>query len=379
MDRQRTELEQEAAAPLLPADEVAARFTLVPNDAARTAAQYQEAMSNLRFGEVFTDYMAYARWDHGKGWHGQTITPYGPIAISPAAAVLHYGQEVFEGLKAYRHDDGSIWTFRPGYNAVRLNASARRMAIPELPVDDFLASIVGLVRADARWVPAEPGSSLYLRPFVVATEPFLGIRAARNYEYYVIASPSGPYFAKGFSPIAVWVDQEYHRAGPGGTGAAKTAGNYAASLLPKVRAAENGFDEVLFLDAANNETIDELGGMNVFVVMRDGSVRTPALSGNILPGGTRSAIMDYLADQGVTVTEMPIKLSDLVAGIESGEVAEMFACGTAAVITAIGRLAGAGFDVTVPVGEMTRRIYQGITDIQLGRTPDRFGWLYQIA
>lgn len=379
MDRQRTELDKEAAAPLPSAGELAGRFVLAKSDSIQTAEEHREAMSDLKFGEVYTDYMACVRWDQGQGWHGHIITPFMPITLSPAASVLHYGQEVFEGLKAYRHRDGSVWTFRPGYNAARLNASARRMAIPELPVEDFMASIVDLVRADERWVPSEPGSSLYLRPFIVATEPFLGVRSSRHFEYYVIASPSGPYFANGFSPIAIWVDKEYHRAGPGGTGAAKTAGNYAASLLPKLRAAEEGFEEVLFLDAVDNETIDELGGMNVFVVMRDGSVRTPALNGNILPGGTRSAIMEYLAAEGIEVTEMPIKLTDLIAGIESGEVAEMFACGTAAVVTAIGRLAGDGFDVTVPVGDVTKGIYQGITDIQMGKAPDRFGWLYRLA
>lgn len=372
-------LEQAAALPLPTADEVAGLWEHRPNPAPATPEQREEIFGRLSFGVDFTDHMAHAVYEEGSGWQSKTIEPYGPLTLNPAAAVFHYGQEIFEGLKAYRHDDGSIWTFRPGYNAHRLNASARRLAIPELPVEDFLASIVGLVRADEEWVPSIPGSSLYLRPFIVATEPFLGVRAARRLDYLCIASPSGPYFVNGFQPISVWVSPDYHRAGPGGTGAAKCGGNYASSLVPKLEAHGEGFDEVCFLDAATNTNIDELGGMNVFVVYEDGSVSTPALTGNILEGGTRGVILQILRDRGVTVREETIPLTSLVADIESGRAAEVFACGTAAVVTPIGRIAGEGFDVSIGGGDVTKSIYDQVTAIQLGHEPDPYGWTYRVS
>ncbi|VEI12756.1 branched-chain amino acid aminotransferase [Trueperella bialowiezensis] len=377
--RKPTELEELAARPAPGADEVAGTFVREPHDQLASESDYERVMANLSFGVDFTDYMAHATWTADKGWHNKRIEPYGPLTLDPAGAVLHYGQETFEGMKAYRHDDGSIWTFRPTYNAARINMSNRRLAIPEISREDYLASIVDLVRADARWVPSDEGTSLYLRPFVFASESFLGVRAASRYEYLVIASPSGAYFKNGLQPIDLWVDRTYHRAGPGGMGDVKTGGNYASSLLPKVRAAEAGFDEVLFLDAATNTNLDELGGMNVFVVMADGSVKTPALTGNILPGGTRSSIIQFLEAEGVNVSEETISLQSVLDGLDSGDVAEMFACGTAAVVTPIGRLASEDFDVAVPVGEKTKQIYEELTAIQLGHAEDRFGWLYKIA
>ncbi|MGO1402503.1 MAG: branched-chain amino acid aminotransferase [Flaviflexus sp.] len=374
-----SELEQAAALPLPTADEVAGAWDLHPKKHPATREQREAIFNRLSFGVDYTDHMAHAVYDEGKGWHSKVIEPYGPLTLDPAAAVFHYGQEIFEGLKAYRHDDGSIWSFRPGYNAARLNASARRLAIPELPVEDFLASIVGLVRADADWVPSVPGSSLYLRPFIIATEPFLGVRSARRLDYLCIASPSGPYFVNGFQPISVWVSPDYHRAGPGGTGAAKCGGNYASSLVPKLAAHEEGFDEVCFLDAATNTNVDELGGMNVFVVYEDGSVSTPVLTGNILEGGTRGAILQILRDRGTVVREETIPLQSLIADIESGKVAEVFACGTAAVVTPIGRIAGEGFDVSVTGGDVTKSIYDQVTSIQLGHAPDPYNWTYQLS
>lgn len=372
-------LEQAAALPLPTADEVANRWDIHPNPNPASPEHREDVFNRLSFGVDFTDHMAHAVYETGKGWHSKTIEPYGPLTLDPASAVLHYGQEIFEGLKAYRHDDGSIWTFRPSYNAHRLNASAHRLAIPELPVEDFLASIVGLVRTDADWVPSAPGSSLYLRPFTIATEPFLGVRSARRFDYLCIASPSGPYFVNGFQPISIWVSPDYHRAGPGGTGAAKCGGNYASSLVPKLEAHDEGFDEVCFLDAVNNENIDELGGMNVFVVYEDGSVSTPALTGNILEGGTRGAILRLLRDRAVTVREETIRLEDLISDIESGRVAEVFACGTAAVVTPIGRIAGPGFDVRVDGTTVTKSIYDQVTAIQLGHEPDPYHWTYKLS
>ena len=374
-----TALETAAAVPLPSAEAVAGGFARQPHPAIASEQERKAKMDKLLFGKDFSDFQAHATWSEDKGWHNLVIEPYSPMVLDPAAAVLHYGQEVFEGLKAYRHEDGSIWTFRPSYNAARLNYSASRLAMPHLSHEDFIASLVGLVTADAEWVPNVPGSSYYLRPFTFASEAFLGVRAAKQYEYLVIGSPSGPYFEHGFQPINVWVEREYHRAGPGGMGDAKTGGNYASSLLPKVRAHDEGYDEVLFLDAATDTNLDELGGMNVFVVMADGSFKTPKLTGNILPGCTRSSIMQLLRTQGVTVSEETISLAWLLKAIASGDVAEMFACGTAAVVTSIGSLTSGDFKVEIPAGEKTKAIYDQLTAIQLGQAPDEFNWLYRLA
>lgn len=370
---------EERSARLLPSADDLDRWTRVPHPNPATADERAEVLANLHFGVDFTDNMARATYTAESGWHDCRIEPYGPISLDPAAAVFHYAQEVFEGLKAYRHDDGSVWMFRPAYNAARLAASSERMAIPPLDEDEFLASCVSLVRAEEAWVPTTPGSSLYLRPFIIATEPFLGVRAAKRLDYFVIASPSGPYFERGFTPINVWVSADYHRAGPGGTGAAKCGGNYAASLVPKVKAHDAGYDEVCFLDAETNSAIDELGGMNVFVVHADGSVVTPVLTGNILPGGTRGAILQLLADWGVQVREETVNIDQLIADIESGEVTEMFACGTAAVVTSIGKLDGQGFSCELPAHEVTQKIYEGLTAIQLGHAPDPHGWTFKVC
>nr|WP_231583129.1 branched-chain amino acid aminotransferase [Actinobaculum suis] len=373
------ELELAGSAPQPSADAVAGRFALHPNPQAASTAEVKEILSNPGFGVHFTDHMARATWTQEKGWHDKQIVPYGPLSLDPAGAVLHYGQEVFEGLKAYKHADGSLWSFRPAYNGARLNFSSHRLAIPALPMEDFLGSVVDLVREDARWVPEEEGASLYLRPYIFASEAFLGVRAATRYEYLCIASPAGPYFEHGFQPINVWVEQKYHRAGPGGMGEVKTGGNYAASLLPKMHAAEENYDEVLFLDAATNKNLDEFGGMNVFVVYADGRVRTPRLTGNILPGNTRSSIIQLLQRDGVDVAEATLPLADVLAGIESGEVTEMFACGTAAVVTAVGSLTGEDFQAKLPSHEVAQSIYDELTGIQAGTAEDTFGWMYRIA
>ncbi|MDO5495916.1 MAG: branched-chain amino acid aminotransferase, partial [bacterium] len=335
------------------------------------------------FGVDFTDHMARAYFTRGQGWHSHEVVEYGALTLTPSSSVLHYGQEIFEGLKAYRHADGSVWTFRPEQNALRQNRSARRMSLPELPVEDFVGAVAALVQADEAWVPGTPGSSLYLRPFAFASEHFLGVRAANEVTFLVVASPVGPYFVNGFQPVSIWVTREYHRSGPGGTGAAKTAGNYASSLLPKALAKEEGFDEVLFLDAATNTLVEELGGMNLMAVRADGTVVTPSLEHEtILPGITRASLIQLLADRGVVVEEVDLPLAALVAGIESGEVTEVFACGTAAVITPIGRLASDDFDVRVAdgtPGELTRSLFEELTGIQYGTREDTHGWMYRLV
>ncbi|MCS4484853.1 branched-chain amino acid aminotransferase [Gleimia sp. 6138-11-ORH1] len=354
------------------------RFTLKPHATPTDAETKAQLLADLKFGKYFTDYMAHARWTDANGWIEQEIRPYGPIELSPAAAVLHYGQEVFEGLKAYRHPDGSIWSFRPEYNAARFNASARRLAMPEMPVEDFLASLTDLVAADPSWVPDSAGSSLYLRPFMFASEPFLGVQPAGEYTYLLIASPVGPYFASGLKPVKIWITTEYHRAAPGGTGAAKTSGNYAASLLPQQLAAQRGYDQVCYLDAVQGRFLEELGGMNVFVVYEDGKVATPALTGTILEGATRDSILTLLRDHEIEVEETNIDFEHLVAQIKLGKVTEMFACGTAAVVTPIGELGSDDFSVKLPGGDFTQWVYDRLTGIQNGTEPDPHGWMYRL-
>ena len=350
--------------------------------APRSAAERTRLMTEPGFGTVFTDHMARITWTADGGWADRRVEPYGPLQVDPAAAVLHYGQEIFEGLKAYRHADGSVWTFRPEANAARFAASARRLALPELSEADFLGAIEALVEMDAAWVPSGDESSLYLRPFMFASETFLGVRPSREVEFLVIASPVGPYFSGGVRPVSIWVDQEFHRAAAGGTGAAKCGGNYAASLLPQQKAYERGCDQVCFLDAATGAFLEELGGMNVMLVGADGSVTTPALSGTILEGVTRASILSLLREEGRTVTERAITLEELLDGLASGAVAEVFACGTAAVVTPIGRLAGADFDLTVgdgATGPVTAAVRRGLTDLQYGRAADGAGWLHRLV
>lgn len=374
-----TPLSRAAAVPLPAADRLAGRFPLSPNPAPASAQERALALQDLRFGTVFTDHMAHARWVRGQGWGQLAVVPFQELRLSPAATVLHYGQEVFEGIKAYRHADGSVWTFRPRYNAARLNLSAGRMAMPPLPEEDFVASLVDLVRADVEWVPSGAGESLYLRPFAFSSEAFLGVHPGSVIDYYVIASPAGAYFPNGLKPISIWVSQDYHRAGRGGTGFAKTGGNYAASLLPQQQAAERGCDQVCFLDDVTQTNLEELGGMNLMVVHADGSVSTPRLTGTILEGSTRSAILRLLADEGREVREESISLAGLLEGIASGQVTEVFACGTAAVVVPLGRLVGEGFDVEVRGSEVTSQVYERLTAIQYGRAEDRYGWMYRLA
>ena len=369
-----TSLARAAEVPVPQADALAGRFPLTANPSPVADDEREAVLASLHFGNAFTDHMAHARWRQGEGWGD-----YGSLSLSPAAAVLHYGQEVFEGIKAYRHEDGSVWTFRPRYNAARLNASARRMALPELSREDFVASLVDLVRADAAWVPSGEGESLYLRPFAFASEAFLGVRPAAVVDYYVIASPAGSYFPHGLEPVSIWVTTEYHRAGRGGTGAAKTGGNYASSLLPQQEAYAQGCDQVCFLDDVSQKNIEELGGMNLMVVDADGTVRTPRLTGTILEGSTRSAIIRLLRDSGRNVVEETISLQGLLADIESGRVSEVFACGTAAVVVPLGHLKGEGFDARIEGSEVTRQIHDRLTALQTGRAEDPYGWMYQLV
>lgn len=356
-------------------------FEQRPSDSVVAEAEREVILANPGFGKHFTDHMVVIDWTLEEGWHDARVQPYGPLQLDPAASVLHYAQEIFEGLKAYRHADGSVWTFRPEKNAERFQRSAHRLALPELSVEDFLESLKQLVRTDINWVPDGEDTSLYLRPFMIANESFLGVRAAQRVGYYVIASPAGAYFHGGVKPVSIWLSTTYSRASRGGTGAAKCGGNYAASLLPQQEAAENGCAQVLFLDAESNNRIEELGGMNIFFVHKNNKVVTPELTGSILEGVTRDSIIQLVRDRGFEVEEREVTVDEWRAGVESGEITEVFACGTAAVITPIGELKSPEFSIGSPdaiAGELTMSIREELTDIQYGRREDTHGWLYRL-
>ena len=350
-------------------------FAVTKNLTAASPARLAEVLENPGFGVVFTDHMVDICWSAKGGWHRPRVQPYGPIPLDPAASVLHYAQEIFEGIKAYRHADGSIHTFRPDRNAARLQASARRLALPELPTEYFIQSLRELIAVDGRWVPTGADQSLYLRPFMFAKEAFLGVRAAQKVAYYVIASPAGAYFSGGVKPVRIWLSEEYARAGKGGTGKAKTGGNYASSLLAQSEASAKGCDQVVFLDEKRN--VEELGGMNVVFVFKDGRVVTPE-SDSILEGITRDSLLQLAEDRGYTVEKRPISIDEWREGVASGDIVEVFACGTAAVVTPIGALVGDGFDEPQPLGELALSLREELTDIQYGRREDKHGWLLRL-
>ena len=356
-------------------------FTRLPHPAPTAAAVRDGLIADPGFGKIFSDHMVTIEWTEGQGWHSATLGPRQPIALDPAAAVLHYAQEIFEGLKAYRLADGSMALFRPDANARRFNASARRLAMPELPEDLFIEAIRQLVAIDADWFPSVEGGSLYLRPFMIATEAFLGVRPAKEYKFIVIASPAGNYFKSGAPAVSIWVS-DYTRAAPGGTGAAKCGGNYAASLVPTAEAFAQGHDQVLFLDAAEHKWVEELGGMNLFFVMADGRIVTPPLTGTILPGVTRDSLLQLAAEEGLTVSEQPYSLDQWRADAASGALLETFACGTAAVVTAVGKVAGRDGEFTIGSGgpgQITQKLRNRLVSIQRGEAPDPHGWVLRLS
>lgn len=377
----RTPLKKE---PPVTSASLSADHLFTPSAQPRRMSEAQRAaiLEDPGFGDYFTDYMVRKRWRSEGGWEQGRVEPYGPLSIEPASAVLHYGQEIFEGLKAFRHEDGSVWTFRPAKNAERMRTSAERLALPLISDEDFIGSLRALVQADEPWVPSGGEASLYLRPFMFANENFLGVRSSRVVEYLVIASPAGDYFPRGVQPLVVWVSPLAARAGRGGTGFAKCGGNYASSLQGKAQALAEGADEVMFLDSETHTAIDELSGMNVFVLYRDGRLVTPLLTGSILPGVTRDSIMQLGRDRGLDVQEARVCFDELTQQIESGEVAEIFACGTAAVINPIGELRAGDSAWTVGdggSGETTMSLRAQLTDIQDGRAEDPHGWMVRLA
>lgn len=355
-------------------------FARLPHPAPAAVDARTEILANPGFGTYFTDHMVSIDWTEEDGWHNATVGPRQPITLDPAASVLHYAQEIFEGLKAYRYADGGMALFRPHANAARFNASARRLAMPELPEDLFVESVRQLVAADRDWFPSVEGGSLYLRPFMIATEAFLGVRPAKRYRYLVIASPAGNYFKSGAPAVSIWVS-DYTRAAPGGTGAAKCGGNYAASLVPQAEALARGHDQVVFLDAAEHKWIEELGGMNLYFVFADGTLVTPPLTGTILPGITRESLLALARDEGLTVREERYSLDQWRDDAASGKLVETFACGTAAVVTPVGRVVGRDGEFTIGSGgpgQLTQKLKARLVSIQRGESPDPHGWVMKL-
>ncbi|MEJ2457279.1 MAG: branched-chain amino acid aminotransferase [Novosphingobium sp.] len=357
------------------------KFTTLPHPAPASDDAREAVLANPGFGTNFTDHMVVIEWTEGQGWHDAVIGPREPIVLDPAAAVLHYAQEIFEGLKAYKQADGSIALFRPEANAARFNASAERLAMPALPEELFVEAVERLVQTDRAWIPGAEGASLYLRPFMIATEAFLGVRPAKQYKFIVIASPAGNYFKSGAPAVSIWVS-DYTRAAPGGTGAAKCGGNYAASLVPQSEAIARGHDQVVFLDAAEHKWIEELGGMNLYFSFEDGTLLTPELTGTILPGITRDSLLTLAREEGLNVVEGRYSLDQWREDAASGKLIETFAFGTAAVVTPVGKVSGRDGEFTIGSGgpgQLTQKLKNRLVSIQRGEAEDTHGWVRKIG
>jgi branched-chain amino acid aminotransferase len=345
-------------------------------------AEREEKLQAPGFGQVFTDHMITIKWNEARGWHDARLEAYGPFSLDPATAVFHYAQEFFEGLKAYRQENGAIALFRPEANAARFNSSATRMAMPELPPDTFLHGLEMLVTQDRDWVPAGEGNSLYLRPFMIATQRGLGVNhPSSDYLFCIIASPAASYFANGAQPVSVWLSEEYTRAAPGGTGAVKCGGNYAAAFVAQRQAVSEGCDQVVWLDAAEHRWVEEMGGMNLFFVYGDRLV-TPALTGTLLPGIIRDSILRLAPSLGLTAEQGRISTGQWREDCASGKLTEVFACGTAAVVTPVGAVKSASGGWTVADGKqgpVTARLREELLGIQYGHKPDPFNWIHKVC
>ncbi len=335
---------------------------------------------SLKFGTIFTDHMFVMDYNKQEGWNNPKIVPYGEISIAPSAMVFHYGQEMFEGLKAYKSDEGSVLLFRPVKNIERANQSNNRLCIPEIPEDIFLEALKRLVEIDQDWIPTEEGTSLYIRPFVIATDPFLGVRPSDTYKFIIILSPSGPYYPEGLNPVKIWVEDEYVRAVKGGIGYAKTGGNYVASMKAQEKAHAEGYSQVLWLDGVERRYIEEVGAMNIFFKI-DGKVITPALSGSILPGVTRASVIELCRDWGYPVEERKIDVEELYEAHKLGKLEEVWGTGTAAVISPVGVLRWKDHIMTInngQIGELCQKLYDTVTGIQRGRIEDTYGWTVEV-
>ncbi len=351
----------------------------------RAAAERAGILADPGFGRHFTDTMFVARYRTDEGWYDARLTAYGPLQLDPSTAALHYAQSIFEGLKAYAQPDGSVATFRPEANAARFARGARRLAMPPVPEPAFLAAVDALVAADRDWVPTGPDQTLYLRPYQLASEPFLGVRPASEYLFLVIASPAGAYFSSGVHPVSVYLSEDYIRAAPGGTGDVKCAGNYAASLLAQEQAIAAGCDQVVWLDAVEKRYVEEMGGMNLFFVLGSGpdaELVTPELTGTLLPGITRDSLITVAREMGHRVTERRFSVDEWREGVVDGTVTETFACGTAAVITPVGSVKARTGDFVIgdgSPGPLSMRLREALLDIQHGRVADTHGWLHRVV
>ncbi len=343
-------------------------------------AQKPQKGDKLGFGHIFTDHMFIMNYTEGKGWHDARIEPFHNISLSPAAMVYHYGQEMFEGMKAYKGKDGKAYLFRPDMNAKRTNMSNERLCIPNLPEDDFVQAVKAVVDVDRDWIPEGDGESLYIRPFIIATDEFLGVAPSKTYMFMIILSPSGAYYASGLAPVGIWIEDEYVRAVKGGIGYAKTGGNYAASLKAQVKAHDDGYSQVLWLDGVERKYIEEVGAMNIFFKI-NGKIVTPMLNGSILPGVTRNSVIQMCKHLGYDVEERKISVDELVASAKDGSLEEVFGTGTAAVISPVGKLRYID-DVMVigdgNIGELSQKLYDTLTGIQWGELDDPFGWRVEI-
>ncbi len=334
----------------------------------------------LGFGKIMTDHMMVMDYEDGKGWFDPRIVPYGPFSMDPASLVFHYAQEIFEGLKAYRGADGGVYMFRPMENVRRMNRSCERMCIPELPEDVVMEAMYELVRTEQDWIPRAEGTSLYVRPTIIATEACLGVKVSSKYLFYIIVGPVGAYYPEGFNPIRIWVEENYVRAAEGGTGAVKAGCNYAASLKAAQEAHAMGFTQVLWLNARDRRSIEEVGTMNMFFKI-DGEVITSPLDGSILPGVTRDSVLQICRDWGLKVSERQLKIDEVIQAAEAGKLEEAFGTGTAAVISPVGSIHYKGKDHVVAdgnTGELSLKLYDEITGVQLGHKEDKFNWVVRV-
>ena len=346
----------------------------------RTTSPKAKPEGPLGFGRIFTDHMFIMDYTKGKGWHDPRIVPYEDLKLSPAAMALHYGQAMFEGLKAYKGDDGKSYLFRPDMNGKRTNTTNKRLCIPELPVEDFVQAVKAVVKEDEDWIPTEPGTSLYVRPFIIATEAYLGVEVSETFMFIIILSPSGAYYEEGLAPVGIWIEDDYVRAVRGGMGFAKTGGNYAASLAAQVKAHDDGYSQVLWLDGVERKYIEEVGAMNIFFKI-DGKVVTPMLSGSMLPGITRDSVLTLCREWGIPAEERRISVDELIEAQKSGKLEEVFGTGTAAVISPVGKLRYKDEVMTIgggEIGHISQKIYDTVTGIQLGRLEDKYGWRVEV-
>lgn len=347
----------------------------------RTTAPKAKPTGKLGFGKLFTDHMFVMDYTRGKGWHDPRIVPFQDITLSPAAMVFHYGQEMFEGLKAYKGADGKNYLFRPDMNAKRTNNTNDRLCIPRVPEEDYVQAVKAIVSVDQDWIPTEPGTSLYIRPFIIATEPFLGVDVSETFQFYIILSPSGAYYESGLEPVGIWIEDDYVRAVRGGMGFAKTGGNYAASLAGQVKAHNDGYSQVLWLDGVERKYIEEVGAMNIFFKI-DGKVVTPMLNGSILPGITRDSVLRICRDWGLPTEERRISVEELLQAQKEGKLEEVFGTGTAAVVSPVKELDWKGDKVFISggkIGELTQKLYDTLTGIQWGKLPDTKGWIVPVC